>query len=234
MLDLIKAHETPVFKIFSNDYRFLIPPYQRPYAWTTDQAGELLDDILYAVEKIDDEDGVNAAPPYFLGSVVIVKESDDEARAEIVDGQQRITTLTILFCALRELATPADVQQLHEYVQENSNKFARVTGDFRLVVRERDKDFFRDNIQEKGKLRGLVESTPAGLPDSQQRMLENAKHLWERLQELDARQRDTLAAFLVQRCLLVVVAASWVTGRSGPIWPMATGRMERTFGEVTA
>lgn len=208
MLDLIKAHEAPVVKIFKNDYRFLIPPYQRPYAWTTDQAGELLDDILYAMRSIDSMDRVNAASPYFLGSVVLVKESADEARAEIVDGQQRITTLTILFCALRELATPTGVQQLHKYVQEDSDPFAGVTGNFRLVVRERDKDFFQDNIQETGRLRELVESTPANLPDSQQRMLENAKHLWERVQKLDDRRRDTLAAFLVQRCMLVVVAAS--------------------------
>ena len=172
MPDLIKAHEAPVVKIFNNDYRFLIPPYQRPYAWTTDQAGELLDDILYAMRGIEDKNGVNAAPPYFLGSVVIVKESAGEARAEIVDGQQRITTLTILFCALRELAaTPADVQELHTFVQENSNKFSGITGDFRLVVRERDMEFFRGKIQEKGRLRELVESDPANLPDSQRECL---------------------------------------------------------------
>jgi hypothetical protein len=39
------AHEQPISKIFSNDYVFRIPEYQRPYAWTTEQARELLDDI---------------------------------------------------------------------------------------------------------------------------------------------------------------------------------------------
>lgn len=208
MRETITAHEAPVVNIFNDKYRFVIPPYQRPYAWTTDQAGELLDDVLYAVRTIDDMKKVTDASPYFLGSVVIIKESNGEPRAEIVDGQQRITTLTILFCALRELATEDRARRLHKRVQEDSDPFAGVTGSFRLTVRGRDSEFFQSNLQEEGKLRALVESTPANLPDSQQRMFENAKHLWGQLQPLDDRRRDILAAFLVQCCLLVVVAAS--------------------------
>lgn len=209
MPETITAQEAPVVNIFNDKYRFVIPPYQRPYAWTIDQAGELLEDIRYAVSGIDDIDKVNDASPYFLGSIVIIKGSADKADAEIVDGQQRITTLTILFCALRELATTEFAAQgLHIYVQEGSNMYAGVSGDFRLTVRERDSKFFQSNLQEKGKLRKLVESPPTNLPDSQQRMLENAKHLWMELQKLNEQKRNILAAFLVQRCMLVVVAAS--------------------------
>lgn len=209
MPETITAQEAPVVKIFNDDYRFVIPLYQRPYAWTIDQAGELLEDIRDAVSGIDDIDKVNDASPYFLGSIVIIKESADKARAEIVDGQQRITTLTILFCALRELATsPDNAQELHGYIQEKSAGLAGVTGYFRLTVRDRDRDFFQRRIQEKGELPELLKSTPADLPDSQQKMLENAKHLWTELQELNDRERNILAAFLIRRCMLVVVAAS--------------------------
>ena len=209
MPETITAQEAPVVNIFNDKYRFVIPPYQRPYAWTSEQAGQLLDDILYALNGIDDMAKVKDASPYFLGSIVIIKESTHEACAEIVDGQQRVTTLTILFCVLRELATmDPGAQELHKYVQEDSNLFAGVSGDFRLTVRERDSEFFQSNLQEKNKLRKLVESPPTNLPDSQQRMLENAKHLWMELQKLNEQKRNILAAFLVQRCMLVVVAAS--------------------------
>jgi len=40
------ANEQPIAKIFSNDYVFSIPGYQRPYAWTSEEALELLDDFL--------------------------------------------------------------------------------------------------------------------------------------------------------------------------------------------
>ena len=42
----IHGAEFPIRKIFSNDFNFKIPLYQRPYSWTTEQAGELLDDLL--------------------------------------------------------------------------------------------------------------------------------------------------------------------------------------------
>ena len=42
----IHATEKALFKILNNDFAFTIPPYQRPYAWTTDQASELFTDLL--------------------------------------------------------------------------------------------------------------------------------------------------------------------------------------------
>jgi uncharacterized protein with ParB-like and HNH nuclease domain len=42
----IKGEEHPIRKIFSDDFMFTIPLYQRPYAWTKEEAGELLEDLL--------------------------------------------------------------------------------------------------------------------------------------------------------------------------------------------
>ena len=207
MPETISAIECPIVGVFNNNYRFEIPDYQRPYAWTTDQAGDLLDDLMYAVERVNPAESVSDASPYFMGSIVIIKNGE-EPLAQIVDGQQRITTLTILFCALRELAPQAHRQQLHTFIREESNQFAGVAGSFRLTVRDRDRDFFQKNIQEIGGLPELVRQTSGGLPDSQERMFENAKHLWEHLSLLSSAQRDVLAAFIVQRCFLVVVATS--------------------------
>ncbi|MDE0141239.1 MAG: DUF1524 domain-containing protein [Caldilineaceae bacterium] len=59
-----------------------------------------------------------------------------------------------------------------------------------------------------GKLRALFARSPANLPDSQQRMLENAHHLYESLAKRDEKLRKILTQFLAQRCYLVVVSAS--------------------------
>lgn len=207
MPETINAKELPIVKIFADDYRFEIPDYQRPYAWTIDQAGDLLDDLLYAVERVNDEGSLDDISPYFMGSIVIVKDGDDPV-AQIVDGQQRITTLTILLCVLRDLAPPEHRDDLHGFVCEASNRYSNVAGRFRLAVRERDRDYFQSNIQESGKLLELVKSTSTELSDSQTRMLENTKHLWERASELTNEKRDVLAHFIVRRCYLVVVATS--------------------------
>ena len=57
MYEAIKASEQNLNKIFSNEYLFQIPFYQRPYAWTTEEVGELLDDLLFAMDKDPDGQG---------------------------------------------------------------------------------------------------------------------------------------------------------------------------------
>lgn len=205
MQHTIDAKEKELLRVFSDDYLFEIPTYQRPYAWTTEQTSELLDDLMVAM---GDSGPPKSHPPYFLGSIVLIKESTQPCAA-VVDGQQRLTTLTILFCVLRELSADPDTQhQLDKYVCERGDKFAGSEDRFRLALRERDRDFFRQNVQTPGKLRRLVEDDGAALSDSRQRIKENAAYLWRTLFELDQESRDRLAIFLVQRCFLVVVSAS--------------------------
>lgn len=209
MPETISAGEVPIVSVFDDKYRFEIPAYQRPYSWTTEQAGELLDDLLYAARDVENMQSVNEHSPYFLGSIVIIKAGDADPFAEVVDGQQRITTLTILFCALRELATSERARGiLNKYVQAESDPYAGISGYFRLAVRDRDRAFFQDNIQRMGKLPELVNQSVPNLPDSQRRMFENAKHMWERVSELSEDKRAILATFIIQRCFLVVVATT--------------------------
>lgn len=97
MTKKISGAEYPLAKIFSSDFDYIIPPYQRPYAWTPTQAGELFSDLydFYTKEKDD---------TYFLGSIVLIKE-EGKPQAEVIDGQQRLTTLTLLLAALTHRAT---------------------------------------------------------------------------------------------------------------------------------
>ena len=199
----IKAEELPLRDIFADTYRFNIPRYQRPYAWETEQITELLDDLLYALDQAPD---IDALPPYFLGSIVIIKDPDTPP-ADIVDGQQRITTLTILFCVLRELATQNQAS-MDIYVRETSNPFARIVGDYRLMIRPRDRHFFQSNIQDPGKPCDFLTGSQLTLPDSQKRIFENAKYLWDHLSPFDGQRRAALMEFLVRRCYIVVVSTS--------------------------
>ena len=205
MTETINATELPLLNIFDDRYRFSIPDYQRPYSWTTEQVSELLDDLMYATRGSNE---TSETPPYFLGSIVIIK-SDSSPTAYVVDGQQRITTLTILFCVLRELTTPLHLRDTRDtYVRETSNPDAGIEGKYRLSVRDRDNQFFQNNIQQRDRLGEFVEQPHSDLPDSQQRMAENAKYLWVELSKFSEEERDVLMRFLVQRCYLVVVSTA--------------------------
>jgi uncharacterized protein with ParB-like and HNH nuclease domain len=72
----IHGKECTISKVFSDDFAFEIPHYQRPYSWTTEQAGELLDDLLGTLGS-DNSTLLEELPPYFLGCIVLIKEETD-------------------------------------------------------------------------------------------------------------------------------------------------------------
>ena len=78
-----------------------IPPYQRDYAWTTDQVEDLFDDVQ---EAIDSRTG------NYLGTVVLAQGTD--LAYEIVDGQQRLATLTIMVQALLQQLATSDLDRI--------------------------------------------------------------------------------------------------------------------------
>ena len=197
----ITASEKNLNSVFSDAHLFEIPSYQRPYSWDTEQVGALLSDLLDAMER-DDE------TPYFLGSIVLIKE-DDSSKSEVVDGQQRLTTLSILFCVLRELSTAPDAQTLLDgFVREAGNRFRGTQDRFRLSLRRRDQDFFQENVQVVGSLVQFLEKEKNSYSDVERRIFENAKHLNDKLGELNEEDRERLARYITQHCYLVVVATS--------------------------
>lgn len=78
---------------------FLIPEYQRPYAWTEDEAGTLFNDILeFTSSNLNEDNSYSYDKTYFLGCVVSYE--NDTKEQEIIDGQQRITSLFLLLRAI--------------------------------------------------------------------------------------------------------------------------------------
>jgi len=98
MEEPFKPLSLSIRELFGNaDALYKIPQYQRPYKWEDEQVEKLWDDVLEAHENGDDN--------YFLGSVITAKPRDDEKSAyvDVVDGQQRLSTLMIMFCVIRDL-----------------------------------------------------------------------------------------------------------------------------------
>lgn len=120
----MKANETKVEDFLSsNKTQFVIPVYQRNYDWNTNQCSQLLNDIL--------EIGANGSNVHFIGSIVYVHDdvytSSRIKELIIIDGQQRITTLTLLYLAIYKLARKMNNPRLESEINETFliNKFAK-------------------------------------------------------------------------------------------------------------
>lgn len=198
----ITGHEYPISKIFSEEFDFAIPTYQRPYAWTTEESGELLDDIQSFMRQQSTQ---GSEDPYFLGSIVLIKK-EGSSKAEVIDGQQRLTTLTILLALLAELTSGEDSQALKRYVNEPGNRIEGREPSPRLSLRERDRDFFARYVQRDGGLERLEQLTDDGLTDPRRNIRDNARAFRKVLGKLDAESLVELATFIVKRCFLVAVS----------------------------
>lgn len=195
----LDAGEYPLGKVFSSDFEFSIPDYQRPYSWGTEQALQLLDDLDGALGRDPDE-------PYFLGSIVLVR--DGERHAEVIDGQQRLTTLSILFATLRDLTTSPDLSsELRDFVLEPGKITAGTKPKPRLTLRARDAKFFHDFVQRPDQIDKLTELDDNALANDAQRAIrDNALALRERLLTWSEDKLHSLAAMTGTRTFLVVVS----------------------------
>ena len=202
MPQTIVAHEQPISRIFSDDYVFNIPSYQRPYAWTTEQARELFEDLTGFMQSSGGS--VAEMPPYFLGSIVLIKQ-EANPQSDVVDGQQRLTTLTILLSVIRDSVSSDTANDITSLVYEKGNLIKGTQDRFRLKLRERDAEFFRGHVQVEGGLARLLEIN-TDLSDSQRNIKDNARLFRDRIDQIAEADRVALAQFIVTRCFLVVVA----------------------------
>ena len=95
---IFKPEAKKIESIFRDTYSFYqVPDYQRPYSWENEQIEQLWEDFYSAMETQYES--------YFLGPMILVRQRDEDSGEyfEVVDGQQRLTTLTILFCVIRDL-----------------------------------------------------------------------------------------------------------------------------------
>ena len=88
---------------FLSEGKYVIPIYQRNYDWGEREALQLLEDISdYAQKNKEQDKEQNKEQPYYIGSaVVFLRTAHGETYFETIDGQQRLTTLTILACLLK-------------------------------------------------------------------------------------------------------------------------------------
>jgi hypothetical protein len=156
----VKAEERTIGNILTEQICYEIPPYQRPYSWKKENVQQLLEDVWEAYEANDKE--------YFIGSLITI-EKERNQRYDVVDGQQRLTTLNLIFSRLRDHITDqAAKAELGKRILPHNV----LTGEAetpRLLLRKKDQSFFRRYVLEAQP----APVSPESLDAPKQRITEN-------------------------------------------------------------
>ena len=122
---------TEKFKTFMNSGYYEIPKYQRGFSWEIENINDLFNDINEALETNSN---------HFIGTIVLSKNEKDEEKYYLVDGQQRVTAITMI------------INSLIDYLNEDDKKFYKrqyIKNEdcYKLIPQNRDKKFYFDLLE---------------------------------------------------------------------------------------
>lgn len=192
---LISVEVKPLGELFASDRRFRLPWFQRAYSWQTPQVARLIGDLLEAMAAPEGED-------YLLGTLMLADVEGGDGLA-IVDGHQRIVTLTIVAAVLRDLEPAGPVRSLLEGI---------VAGDGqppwrpRLVPQANVAEFLEAYVQRDGGTMLDVDESEIAFSEGERRIVEVREYLKSRFSMArdSAAVRARLPRFLFDRCRVVV------------------------------
>ena len=201
----MKATEANLLKFLRKSPQFVIPIYQRNYSWTETQCRQLWADLMRAGR----DENINA---HFIGSIVYVERGLSSVTSQeallVIDGQQRLTTSTLLIAAL---AKHFETHHLNELLEAFSNRKLRnyyllnpdEEGErqFKLILSETDKDT----------LLAILQNTPMPA-EASSRIIEN----YALFQELIASHHSELEAICQGIAKLVIVDVSLDRAQDNP------------------
>lgn len=146
----LSAEQKSIEKIFIND-RFVIPSYQRPYSWTKDQCQELWDDLIAFFESTKREEG------YFLGNIIFAKSNEWE-ELEIIDGQQRLITLTLLLRALYLINDENGfIEECIWYIDKSKKDRPKLPRIKTVVRRNEENDLFEQCLKSNEEIKNICD-----------------------------------------------------------------------------
>ena len=201
----MKATETNLLTFLQKSPQFAIPIYQRNYSWTSTQCRQLWNDLLRAGRSAD----INA---HFIGAVVYVKRGQENVVAQeplmVIDGQQRLTTSTLVIAALAKHFEDQGVAEMLEAFSAKKlrnyyllNPYEDGERHYKLILSETDKET----------LLAILNKAPMP-PEASRRIVEN----YETFQELIGAHKGELEAICRGLSKLVIVDVSLDRSQDNP------------------
>lgn len=201
----LTAEQRSLSRLFVQREQYIIPDYQRPYSWGLEQCSKLYDDI---------NEAFNADTDYFIGNIILAVGEKSKDKPRVIDGQQRLITLWLVFKVLSALKP--DVKVLSDAIQtynwDGSNPEIKIlsnvieTDDYEVLceVLSWDKNNFDRHVSNHIKPDGTFL-----YPDKEKRIIANGLYYYYTyrnfLQECSEKEfRDYLKYFLEQVSILPI------------------------------
>lgn len=163
-----------------------VPRYQRPYTWSEREVRQLIEDLRRAFKR--------GATFYFVGQIVLVK---NRGKLEVSDGQQRLTTLTMIMAYVRD-RLPGRAKHFQQLIMDGDHP--------RLILREEDANFYRGYVQEPGQIAAMAKLPEIGI-ESKDLLCAAAQTIETELKGMDDRELDAFMSYVARACTLNVVDA---------------------------
>jgi len=158
----IESHDSDIESLLDSGY-FHIPRFQRPYSWEDENITDFWDDIIS-----------NQTSDYFIGSMVVFRKG--KQHYGVVDGQQRLTTITILLCVLRDKFSDLSENNLAKGIHQLIERKDRSNSWEYVLKTETSFPYFQEHIQ---KFSGDAEVIGKDIPEE-----DNLKAAHQRFQKL--------------------------------------------------
>ena len=165
----IESSDKDIETLLSSSY-FHIPRFQRPYSWDDENIKDFWDDIYS-----------NQSDDYFIGSMVVYKNSKQEFG--VVDGQQRLTTVTILLCVIRDAFLTLECDDYAKGVHQLIERKDRGNKNRYVLKTETSFPYFQENIQKFNED-----------PDAEFQILDEEQNLKRAHENFEALVEDVLSA----------------------------------------
>ena len=135
----LHAQDRKIGDLFTSSYFYRIPEYQRPYSRWKDQANDFRNDLKDSDEWL----------PYFFGSFVFNKKEDNNGnRIDVIDGQQRLLTITIFLSVIRDISDKNHYDKLKDeiqddYIHKESELNDEDDNPYKIIPWDTTKDYFK-------------------------------------------------------------------------------------------
>ena len=150
---IIEAKEVPLSILFSEAFIFQIPIFQRPLSWNEDNFEQLIEDI---------KDSMSLEEGHFLGSIIL-QQHKQENLYDLIDGQQRMAALTILFAVIRDITKNPELRDnIQNYIYQKKDPYKGLPEAMRVTPWEDLKDMFRQYVYTLGGTQKFLEDFKRG------------------------------------------------------------------------
>lgn len=175
---------------------YSVPPFQRNYSWTETEVEQLWNDITETMDENRSE--------HFVGAIVVNNSKKPELM--LIDGQQRLTTISLLMCAIRDIAKEKGDNELAQAISQSYlgslNLRARKT-EPKLILNENNNQFYQENIVESKKISELQElAKKRTLPKHNKLVIDAYLSLYKKVQERISKTEEFIEALIqLEECI---------------------------------